>query len=297
MEITKEAQLTGHSGAIYCLEYYKESLFFSAGFDNLVVVWNAASFEEGVVVAKLKSKAISLLYIKQLNWLVAGQSTGGVHIIDLDSKEEIKLFQGHVGMVYALHYNKNLNELYVGAEDGKLSSWDLTTLKSKSIINLFRGKIREIRQFEDLLYIGVGDGSIGVFTVDGLREIAFISEHMNGFSVNTIMRLGNYILSGSRDGHINVVNISSSKYVLKQRIPAHNYAIYKIVQSPNKKYYASASRDKSIKIWDLNHNFIAKIDSVSNGGHLASVNNLIWFDNYLISTGDDKTIIIWKIVD
>lgn len=295
MNISKVTHLTGHTGAIYCLEYFKDDSFFSAGFDNLVVLWTMNNENRGVVTAKLKSKAISLLYLKEKNWLIAGQSTGGVHIIDLDSNEEIGLFQGHQGMIYTLCYNKNLNVLYVGAEDGKISCWDLESFRSTWVINLSRGKIRDIQLIDNLLYVGSEDGSIGVFTQHELEDVAYINQHMENFSVNSILKANNTILSGSRDGHINVIDISDQKFSLKKRIPAHNFAIYKIVKSPDGNYYATASRDKSIKIWNSNNDFVEKIDFKSYKGHIASVNDLIWFDNYLVSAGDDKSIIIWEV--
>ena len=43
---------------------------------------------------------------------------------------------------------------------------------------------------------------------------------------------------------------NAKSYTLIKSIPAHNYAIYDIVFSPNAKLFATASRDKTVKIWD-----------------------------------------------
>ena len=42
---------------------------------------------------------------------------------------------------------------------------------------------------------------------------------------------------------------------------------------------------------------LLRIDKSKNEGHTYSVNKLLWsdFNNYLISTGDDKTIMVWEI--
>ena len=61
---------------------------------------------------------------------------------------------------------------------------------------------------------------------------------------------------------------------------------------------ATASRDKTMKIWDANNFKLLKvIDTVRNGGHINSVNTLRWskYNNWLISGSDDRSIIIWEI--
>ena len=64
------------------------------------------------------------------------------------------------------------------------------------------------------------------------------------------------------------------------------------------KFFATGSRDKTIKIWNAdNFELLLRIDNAKNKGHTQSVNKLLWsdFNNYLVSTGDDKAIMVWKI--
>ena len=296
IKVEKIAHLTGHNGAIYCLAHYKENRFFSAGFDNVVIEWDIRDTSKAVAIAKLNSKAISLCYVADKNWLIAGQSTGGVHIIDLAQKKEIHLLQAHEEMVFALCYSAKHNRLYVGASDGKISVWDLDTMKVLIIKDFGFEKVREIILRGNRLFVGFGDGGIVEMSLE-LEIFLKVDAHLPGFSVNTIFADENRILTGSRDGHINELKISGGAYTLLQRIPAHNYAIYKIAMSTDEKYIATASRDKSIKIWDAySLTFILKIDFKSNKSHIASVNNLIWIENYLISASDDRSVIIWEIL-
>jgi WD40 repeat protein len=103
------------------------------------------------------------------------------------------------------------------------------------------------------------------------------------------------LLSGGKDGFLNIW--SCKNFELIKSLPAHNFALYGICFHPNENIFATASRDKSIKIWDAETiDVLAKLDA-KKGGHLNSVNRIYWsnYNNYLVSTGDDKTIIIWDI--
>jgi len=80
-------------------------------------------------------------------------------------------------------------------------------------------------------------------------------------------------------------------------IPAHNFAIYDIVFDPSGKYFATASRDKSVKIWDYElMSVLERLEGNDGKGHINSVNKLMWMqDGTLLSAGDDRAIQSWKI--
>ena len=87
--------------------------------------------------------------------------------------------------------------------------------------------------------------------------------------------------------------------LLEQRIPAHNFTINSIALNPKPSFnmIATASRDKSIKIWDAKSLELYKvINSQKQYAHQRSVNNILWLDDYyLISASDDKSLILWHL--
>jgi WD40 repeat protein len=90
----------------------------------------------------------------------------------------------------------------------------------------------------------------------------------------------------------------STDFSLKNEVIGHIYAIHDLQFSPDGKWFATASMDKTVKIWETQGLKLLKVlDATRHGGHKNSVNKLIWssFDDLLVSASDDKNISIWKI--
>ena len=304
IQVEKADQFIGHGGAIFTLEPASHAhLFYSGSSDNLVVEWNLLDQQQNKVIARLPAKAMALKYVPDKNILLVGQSAGGIHVIDLNTSEEIKLLQLHRLSVYAIQYLPEKECFWAVAGDGTLSVWSINDFSLITALKLCDKKIRSI-DFNIVLKeaaIGCGDGSIRIFDFETFEEKKIIKAHVDDFSVNTVCYHpnGKYLLSGSRDAYLNVWDIEND-YALLHHIPAHNYAIYSIVFSPCKKFFATGSRDKTIKIWDAaNFELLLRVDKAQHEGHTHSVNKILWidFNNYLVSTGDDKAIMVWEIIN
>ena len=302
IQIEKTGQFIGHGGAIFTLEpAYHSHLFYSGSSDNLVVEWNMKDQQQNKVVAKLPAKALALKYVPDRNVLLVGQSLGGIHVIDLNKNEEIKLLQLHRQSIYDIQYLPEKECFWVAAGDGTLSVWSINDFSLITALKLCDKKIRSIdftSVFKEAA-IGCGDGFIRIFDFETFEEKKILKGHIDDFSVNAVCYHpnGKHLLSGSRDAYLNVWDIEND-CALIHHIPAHNYAIYSIVFSPDNKFFATGSRDKTLKIWNAeNFEMLLRIDKTQHEGHRHSVNKLLWsdFNNYLISTGDDKAIMVWEI--
>jgi WD40 repeat protein len=74
-------------------------------------------------------------------------------------------------------------------------------------------------------------------------------------------------------------------------------ANHNVSLSPDGKYFATGSRDKMVKIWEAESvQLLLRINKEKQDGHLNSVNKVLWTEDGLVSTGDDRLIILWKIV-
>ena len=76
------------------------------------------------------------------------------------------------------------------------------------------------------------------------------------------------------------------------------FAINDIAYRPDGAFLATASMDKSIKIWQADDLRLVKVvDRARHAGHATSINKLLWLpeNNWLVSASDDRSISVWEI--
>ena len=304
MDVNKVAHLTGHKSAVYCIEQSSEenSIYTGSG-DQMVIQWDLSNESEPKIVSNVGAFVYALCYVKEMNFMIIGESKGGIHILDLNEKKEIKFFVQPLEPVFDIKYSPANNTFYSVSGDGSLSAWSLdgvTNPDQRPLIKnipLCKEKVRalDINSSETLLAVACGDGTIRIFNLQTLEQIQILDAHKGSTYSVKFHPNGSYLLSGAKDAMLNVYDIEQSCQLIKS-IPAHNFAIYSIVFSPSHKLFATASRDKTIKIWDAEtFEIIKRLDKEKSDGHLNSVNKLLWNHDFLVSIGDDRSIIVWKI--
>lgn len=291
---------TGHSGAIYALENsLEENKFFSGSGDHVIAEWDVANPASGKMLANIPEIIYTLKLIPEEKILLIGQAAGGIHVLDLASGEELRLLQYHKAAVFDIGFSKKNNLLFSAGGDGTFSISRLNDFSLIKTIKLADEKIRSIAVHPDEteLAVGCGEGSICIFDLPSLEIKKRWMAHTQNFSVNAVVYFpdGNYLLSGSRDAHLNIFDVKNNNSLLNS-LPAHNYAIYSIVFSPDSTYFATASRDKTIKVWNAEKmEFLIRLDKENYNGHNHSVNKLLWKKNCLLSASDDRVVIGWQI--
>ena len=177
--------------------------------------------------------------------------------------------------------------------------------------------------------IGSSDGS--VYFVDATNlELKAVWEKVHDNSIFSICYTpdGSRLLTGGRDAHLKLWDLPVYTVLASQNLgegaifeihrepknlaslPAHLFTVNSIVFHPrNPSVFATASRDRTIKIWEITLptpegseriaqlTLLKVIDTIRHGCHIRSVNRLFWshYKDYLISASDDRTLIVWQI--
>lgn len=298
MNVKQIAKLTGHKGSIYTIVQGNEphKVLSGAG-DGWVIEWDLTNFETAKVIAKVETNIFSMAFLKEQNWLAVGNMFGGLHWVDLNSKTDLKNVAFHEkGIFDILQIEDSI--ITVGG-DGKLAKWNIEKQQVTQSIQLANSSLRSI-DYDKLgkrFVVGGSDNSIYFLDAELNLKHQIEAAHENSIFTAKFNENGTKVFSGSRDAHLKVWELNQNFENISSQ-PAHLFTINNLAFHPTKPLFATASRDKTIKIWDLETYELRKvIDVVKLGGHINSVNKLLWsnYKDWLISVSDDRTVIVWEI--
>ena len=283
---------SGHSGAVYALDF-DGKFIYSAAADKFVVRWNIDTGEQDKFAIKFDATPYSISLFNHGLFLAVGLSSGSLHLFDIENRREVKFYATHKSGVFSITENKKLKQLIVGDASGNISVWDTHTFEQIIFLPGDIGKIRCILPTNDCnsFYVTSQNGDIRKISGITFNEEVQFFAHSNG--ATALLELSNTLVTAGKDAHISVWD--KSNFEKLKHIPAHNFVIYKLLQL-NETLVLSASRDKSIKVWNSNSMKVLQKLERKNDGHSHSVNDLVKISkSKFASCSDDGKIIIWAI--
>jgi WD40 repeat protein len=286
-------EINGHNGAIYDCVISNQSCYTTSA-DKFVARWDLKTGQQDNFAAKLEVSGYRLALNLNKKLLAVGNASGGIHLIDLSTKKEIRYLTQHQTAVFALTYSSKNNQFYSADANGVFCVWNGDTFDLELTLPILCGKVRQIvlNETEEVLAFGGQDQQIYLFETKFFNPIGEWRAHKDG--VNTLAFKGDDLFSGGKDAYLRKWNWRNQALI--KEIPAHNYALYDLLWMKDKNILVSASFDKTIKLWNPDDLSLYQRLERKQGGHTHVVNRLQKIDeNHFISVGDDRKIIHWSI--
>ena len=189
-------------------------------------------------------------------------------------------------------------EVFTAGGDGVLVRWDAREGRTLESLPLSGNSLRCLAYLpaHDALAVGASDSR--VYVVD---RASFAVRHVRPandpsvFTVAAVPGRDHLLVSGGRDAHLRFHSLTDAPP--PPPIAAHLATVNALAFSPDGRHLATASRDKTIKLWAADDFRLLKVgEVVRDRGHVNSVNTLLWLDNRtLVTAGDDRRLLTWSV--
>lgn len=263
-----------------------------------MVEWDIDNPENGRVVANTETQIFALHSQVDRTRIVAGNMNGGMHWIPREHPENTRNVLHHQKGVFDMLELGNF--LFSAGGDGVLTRWDIESARTIESFQLSNQALRGLAYTASRQEIAVAASDKHIYILDA--ETLELKHQIRNAHENSVFTLvfspdGRHLLSGGRDARLNVWEVGNWRQAVETpREAAHLFTINHIAYSNDGRLFATASRDKTLKIWDA-HTFqlLKVVDTLRLGGHINSVNRLLWLEDCLVSASDDRTAIIWRV--
>jgi WD40 repeat protein len=285
----------GHEQSVYAVAAAGPDRFFSVGGDGMLVLWNFNS-GDGTLISRLGEALYCLAIDVARNRVCVGTRSGEIVEFDFLNKILLRRWQGHSGAVFVLRYEDEA--LLSAGHDGRVVRWDARgMLKEKQ---LWAGSVRALVPDGSYLWLCGAEGKLVCLNKNDLSIVKHV-DGLSGSSLFALQKNENGIFLAGRDAKLHFVPLQEALFSDGRddikRVDAHWFSIHALALSPDGKYLASGSMDKTLKIWDAEKIHLLKVvDRERYEAHGSSVNSICWLNTTtFISCGDDRRILAFEL--
>jgi G protein beta subunit-like protein len=269
----------------------------TAGFDHTVRFWEAPTGQCHRTLQHNDSQVNCLKITPDKQYLaVAGNPHVRLYEIDNNNVNPVTTFDGHTGNVTHLGFQKDRKWMFTGSEDGTVKIWDIRgpghqrNYASKAGINALA-----LHPNQGEIISGDEDGYIRVWDLTtNSCSYELVPDGKCAIRSITVASDASLVLAANNRGTVYAWKLGGGSFEPLQKIDAHNTYCLKCLLSPDNKFLATVSADKTVKIWNVEKNFALE---KTLAGHTKWVWDCSFSADsaYLVTASSDKTACLWDL--
>jgi ribosome assembly protein 4 len=299
------ASLAGHTEAVLVARFSPSSHTLATGSgDGTVRLWDLLTATPAAVLSGHTG------WVLTVEWSPCGQSLASagtdktVIIWNKDGKKILTLGNGHIQPVTCLAWKPDSSAVVAGSKDGRLVVHENIGANKSSVVtrtlnSAHSAPCTQVRWLSNGEIISTGrDRLVKVF--DGSRLV--LKEDLKGHAhwINTLALSckdgqATRMLTGSDDFTMILWQKEFQGWKLLARLTGHQKIVNHVCFSPDGRWIASASFDRSIKVWSaITGDFMFNLR-----GHVGEVYMLSWSadSRMLVSGSKDSTVKVWDVLN
>jgi platelet-activating factor acetylhydrolase IB subunit alpha len=282
-EFTKEKSIKAHSNTVNALTFdYTGKYLASCSADLTIKIWNFDTMTCFKTLTGHDHTVSSVEFTNDGNFLFSASRDKTIKFWEVSTGNNKKTFTGHLEWVRCLSLNSQGNLLASSADDEIIIIWNVENGAQLYTLTGHENKIEAVVFVKNQLAVA------NIFNSDYSQSFtqSMISDTPENDDSNKNKELNSNSTYTTNDNYNSLVDLNK-KLLEKSKVSAQKD------QKINKEYVISASRDKTIKIWDV----FGSSCIFNFNGHDNWVRAIVVHPNgkYLVSSSDDKSIRIWEL--
>jgi len=293
--------LPGHSGYVRCVVFSPEGdRIACASQDNTVRVWDVGSGGARQIASGHSSDVSSVKCSPRGDQVASCSGDGSIRLWDAETGDCRRILAGHTSSVRSIAYSPR-GDLVSGSDDCTVRIWDVETGARRQI---FRGHTDYVLVVAyspqgDQVASGGRDRSVKLWDVGTGESRHTLTGHTSFVSSILYSPKGNQIASGSQDSTIRLWDIESGTclHILSAHLrygstrSDYHEPIASIVYSPQGDLLASASKDSTVRLWDVETGDCRNILI----GHTGAIQIVMYSPQggQVVSGGEDGSLRLW----
>ena len=283
--------LRGHHGSMTFVSFLSDDQIISASDeDKTIRRWRLSDGHSEVV--KEPATVCAVATSPDRRWVAIGGSDGRVRLLDLETPAEvIKSVGRHAHAIKSLSFSPDSSQLASGAQDGTMFVWSSKPLEQ--VAGPLKGHTDSVWRV--------------CYSPDGRKVASCDREVIQIWDSTTWSRVGvafneqAWSLAWSLDGHTlfaGCIDGTIKRYnpdtgVLHAAYKGHSDAVFSIILSHNFKFIATASLDKTVRLWEAN-TFQQIGPALLHDARVHSI-SISPDDSHLVSGARDSNVRVWNL--